>query len=200
MSATDSTPAVPSEMLVVDSPYEVERWRPLVNWALYIPHAIILYPLGAVASAAWFINWVILIFTGRLNASLYGFMAMYERYNQRAGGFLVGFSNDYAPFDFGMGPADNQAYPPVRVTFPVAPEATPRTAAFNFLLAIPHYIVIALIGIGAFFVLLAGWFAVIVTGAWPQGLRDFLVRFGNYYLRVWTYAAMVDTTYPRFGL
>ena len=200
MSAPDATPAGPSEMLVVDSPYEVARWRPLVNWVLYIPHSIVLYPLRAVASAVWFINWVILIFTGRLNAGLYGFMAMYERYNQRAAGFLFGFSEDYAPFDFGMGPADNQAYPPVRVTLPEVPEATPRTAAFNFLLAIPHYIVIALIGIGAFFVLLAGWFAVIVTGAWPQGMRDFLVRFGNYCLRIWAYAAMVTTSYPRFGL
>ena len=32
--------------LVVDSPHELARWRPLVNWVLYIPHAIILYFLG----------------------------------------------------------------------------------------------------------------------------------------------------------
>jgi hypothetical protein len=31
--------------LVVDSPYQVARWHPLGNWALYIPHAVILYAL-----------------------------------------------------------------------------------------------------------------------------------------------------------
>ena len=31
--------------LVVESPYQLARWRPLVNWVLYIPHAIILYAL-----------------------------------------------------------------------------------------------------------------------------------------------------------
>jgi len=35
--------------LVVDSPYETERWRPLVNWVLYIPHAVILYALRALS-------------------------------------------------------------------------------------------------------------------------------------------------------
>ena len=35
--------------LVVDSPYELARWRPLVNWVLYIPHGIILYALQVLA-------------------------------------------------------------------------------------------------------------------------------------------------------
>ncbi|HEY5664614.1 MAG TPA: hypothetical protein VIS05_11335 [Ilumatobacter sp.] len=38
------------------------------------------------------------------------------------------------------------------------------------------------------------------TGAWPRGMRDFLVRFGNYVYRGWGYAAMVTGDYPRFGL
>jgi hypothetical protein len=30
-------------------------------------------------------------------------------------------------------------------------------------------------------------------------MRRYLVRFSNYYYRVWLYATMVETTYPRFG-
>jgi hypothetical protein len=50
--------------LVVDAPYELERWRPLVNWVLYIPHAIILYGLQILARVVFFIYWLMLVFTG----------------------------------------------------------------------------------------------------------------------------------------
>jgi len=189
-----------AEMFVLDSPYEVARWRPLAHWAMFIPHAIIQNGLRALAGAAALIYWLALIFTGRLNRGLYGILAMSERYSQRANGFLVGFTETYAPFDFDMGATDNQAYPPIRVNLPEPSDTTPRTAAFNILLAIPHYIVLALFIVAAFIVLIIGWFAVLFTGAWPQGMRDFLVKFNNYYLRVWAYVTMVHTSYPRFGL
>ena len=48
--------------------------------------------------------------------------------------------------------------------------------------------------------MIAGWFAVLFTGAWPRAMRDFLVRLGNYGLRVWAYVVMAVTDYPRFGL
>jgi hypothetical protein len=31
-------------------------------------------------------------------------------------------------------------------------------------------------------------------------MRGFLVRFSNYYYRVWTHVTMVEVDYPRFGL
>ena len=128
--------------LVVDSPYELSRWRPLVNWVLYIPHAIILYALQILGRAVFVVYWLMLVFTGRLHPGLFGVMAMYERYNARAGGFLLGYSETYAPFDFNTNTADNGAYPPVRLTLPAVPESVPRSVALNVLKAIPHYIVL----------------------------------------------------------
>lgn len=69
--------------LVVDSPHELARWRPLVNWVLYIPHAIILYALQILARVVFLVYWLMLVFTGKLHPGLYGVMAMYERYNAR---------------------------------------------------------------------------------------------------------------------
>ena len=185
--------------LVVDSPYRLARWRPLVNWVLYIPHAIILNALQILARAAFLIYWLMLIFTGKLHPGLYGAMAMYERYNARAGGFLFGFSETYPPFDFNTSTADNGAYPPVRLALPPVPESVPRSAALNVLKAIPHYIVLMIYFVGAAVVAVIGWFAVLFTGTWPRGMRDFLVRVSNYYYRVWTYVTMVDNVYPKFG-
>ena len=186
--------------LVVDSPYELPRWRPLVNWVLYIPHAIILYALQILARAVFLIYWLVLIFTGKLNSGLYSMMAMYERYNARATGFLVGWSQTYAPFEFTTDPSDNNSYPAVRLNLPAVPESIPRSAALNVLKAIPHYILLMIYFIGAAVVAIISWFAVLFTGVWPQGMRAFLVRVSNYQYRIWTYVTMVDNDYPKFGL
>ena len=186
--------------LVVDSPYELARWRPLVNWVLYIPHAIILNALQILARAVFLVYWLMLIFTGKLHPGLYGVMVMHERYGARAGGFLVGYSETYPPFDFNTTTADNNAYAPIRLTLPAVPESVPRSAALNVLKAIPHYIMLMIYVIGAAVVAVIGWFAVLFSGAWPKGMRAFLVRVSNYYYRVWTYVTMVENGYPKFGL
>ena len=80
------------------------------------------------------------------------------------------------------------------------PESVPRSAALNLLKAIPHYIVLIVFFVGAVVVAVIGWFAVLFTGRWPQGMRAFLVRVRNYYYRIWTYVTMVDNVYPPFGL
>ena len=186
--------------LVVDSPYETERWRPLVNWVLYIPHAVILYALRALSQVVFFVYWLMFIFTGTLHPGLYGLMVMDERYNARAGGFLVGWSQQYPPFEFTNTPADNSGYPAVRLNLPSVPASVPRSAALNVFKAIPHFIVLFVFLIGAAVVAVIGWFAVLFTGAWPQGMRGFLVRVSNYQYRIWTYVTMVENTYPTFGL
>jgi Domain of unknown function (DUF4389) len=192
--------------LVVDSPYELARWRPLVNWVLYVPHAIILYALQILARAVFVVYWVMFVFTGKLHPGMYGMMAMYERYNARAGGFLLGWSEAYPPFDFdtstGMTGAagDKGAYPPVRLTLPAVPETAPRGAALNVLKAIPLYVVMMVYGFAAAVVAIAAWFAVLFTGMWPVGMRTFLIRVNNFWFGVWTYVTMVTDRYPSFAL
>ena len=204
MSATSAPnatiPAGGDGFYVVDSPHEIARWRPLVHWLLFVPHAVILYGLRALAGVVALVYWLVLLFTGRLNRGLFGMMVLYERYSARATGFLVGFSENYPPFDFGTGGPDNDAYPPITLNLPEPPETGSRKLALNFVLAIPHYVVLMVVGIAAIVVAVAAWFAVLFTGRWPVGMRRFLVRVNNYYYRVWLYAAMVTSEYPRFGL
>ncbi len=188
------------DYLVVDSPYEVARWRPLVNFILAIPHLVIASALGRVANIVFLVYWLKLLFTGRLDSGMYSLMTMSERYNQRATSFLVGWSEVYPPFDFTPGPVDNRAYPPIELGLPEPSEEAPRSAALNVLKAIPHYVLLLVFAIGAFVVAIGAWFAVLFSGSWPRGMRNFLVRFVNYYYRVWTYVTMVEPNYPRFGL
>ena len=47
---------------------------------------------------------------------------------------------------------------------------------------------------------IGGFFAVLVTGEYPQGIRDFLVAVYRYGLRVEAYAGLLTDTCPPFRL
>ena len=71
----------------------------------------------------------------------------------------------------------------------------------KWLLAIPHYIVLGLLAIGAFFAVVIAWFAILMTGHYPRGLFDFVVGVGRWGLRVDAYAFLLVTDrYPPFSL
>jgi hypothetical protein len=71
----------------------------------------------------------------------------------------------------------------------------------KWLLAIPHYIVLGFLAIGAFFAVVIAWFAIVATGRYPRGLFDFVVGVGRWGLRVNAYAFLLITDrYPPFSL
>jgi hypothetical protein len=71
----------------------------------------------------------------------------------------------------------------------------------KWLLAIPHYIVLFFLFIGAFFAVVIAWFAILFTGRFPRGLFDYVVGVGRWSLRVEAYAFLLVTDrYPPFAL
>jgi Domain of unknown function (DUF4389) len=72
---------------------------------------------------------------------------------------------------------------------------------FKWLLAIPHYIVLAFLAVGAIFAVIFAWFAILFTGRYPRGLFDYVVGVGRWQLRVAAYAwLLVTDRYPPFSL
>jgi hypothetical protein len=71
----------------------------------------------------------------------------------------------------------------------------------KWLLAIPHYVVLFFLAIGALVAVIIAWFAILFTGTYPRGLFGYVVgvfRWGN---RVNGYAfALVTDEYPPFRL
>jgi hypothetical protein len=71
----------------------------------------------------------------------------------------------------------------------------------KWFLAIPHYIVIAFLAIGAIFVWIYAWFAIVFTGRYPRGAFDYMVGVFRWALRVEAYAFLQLTdVYPPFSL
>jgi hypothetical protein len=71
----------------------------------------------------------------------------------------------------------------------------------KWFLAIPHYVVLFVLAIAAFFALIAAWFAIVFTARYPRGIFDFLVGLHRWTLRVNAYTFLLVTDrYPPFSL
>jgi hypothetical protein len=71
----------------------------------------------------------------------------------------------------------------------------------KWFLAIPHYVVLAFLAVGALFAGIIAWFAILFTGRYPRGLFDYVVGVARWGLRVSAYAFLLVTDrYPPFSL
>jgi len=89
----------------------------------------------------------------------------------------------------------------LEVAYPDATALNRWLPIVKWLLAIPHYIVLFFLYIGALFAVIAAWFAILFTGRFPRGIFDYLVGVGRWTNRVTAYAFMLVTDeYPPFQL
>jgi Domain of unknown function (DUF4389) len=71
----------------------------------------------------------------------------------------------------------------------------------KWLLAVPHYIVLFFLDIGAVLVAIAAWFAVLLSGQYPRGLFDYIEGVARWHNRVVGYAlTLITDAYPPFRL
>jgi hypothetical protein len=71
----------------------------------------------------------------------------------------------------------------------------------KWFLAIPHYVVLFFLGIGALVAVIVAWFAILFTGRYPQNLFRFVVGVLRWSNRVTGYAFLLVTDeYPPFQL
>jgi Domain of unknown function (DUF4389) len=71
---------------------------------------------------------------------------------------------------------------------------------YKWFLAIPHYVVLIGLMVAAAFVVIVAVFAVVFSGKYPVGLRNFLVGISRYNLRLQAYAGLLNGQYPPFTL
>jgi uncharacterized protein DUF4389/zinc ribbon protein len=71
----------------------------------------------------------------------------------------------------------------------------------KWLLAIPHYFVLLALAIGAVFVVVIAWFAILFTGRYPRWAFDYMAGVLRWGLRVEAYAFLLITDrYPPFSM
>jgi hypothetical protein len=72
------------------------------------------------------------------------------------------------------------------------------TTFFRLILVIPLAIVLWLYGILATIAIVIAWFAIVITGRYPQALYEFVAGFNRALARITAYAALVCDPYPPF--
>ena len=89
----------------------------------------------------------------------------------------------------------------LELDYPDASQLSRWLPLVKWLLAIPHYIVLALLGILQTFAVLIAWLAIIFTGTYPRPLFTYMLNVERWLLRVEAYAFLLITDrYPPFRL
>ena len=194
------TDAVYPATITFDPPEKIANWRPLVHWLLAIPHLVVVYLLNIVSEVIGIVSWFVILFTGSLPEGLANLQVLFIRYSVRTYVYAGFLKEEYPPFTFETTPADPGDDPRIRVE--IAPQLTNRnrlTTAFRIILVIPQFIVLALLAVASFFAVVIAFFAVLFTGRWPDGLREFVINVMRWSVRVQAYFLLLTDEYPPFA-
>jgi len=198
-AATPASPLVAPDYPVrfdVEYPEGLSRWKIFVKWILAIPHFIIVYLLLVVAGVLQFIAFFSILFTKKWPRGLFDFTVQIYRWTSNTSAYaLLLLRDEYPPFSGEAG-----EYP---LTLDVQyDENLSRWQIFvKWLLAIPHYIVLAFLLLAAYVAVFIAFFAILFTGRYPRGLFDFVVGTMRWLIRVQAYSHWLMTDrYPPFSL
>jgi hypothetical protein len=184
--------------LEVDEPMPQNRLSVLLRIFYIIPHIIVLYFIGIVTGIIYFISWFAILFTGAYPAGMMSFMVNVMHWQTRVNGYMYLLTDKYPPFAMG-----GEGSYPVRLTGAGQIEGRSRLTTFwpiRIIMAIPHLVVLYILGIVAGIVLVISWFAALFTGTVPAGMHNFLVGVMRWNTRVSAYVTLLTDEYPPFSM
>ncbi len=178
---------------------EVANWRPLVNWLLALPQLVIVNALRSVEQLLGLLSFFFVLFTRRVPDGIFTFRVMVYRYEWRVLSFFLFMREEYPPFAFDL-VADDDGTDAARLSIANPGEMDRWKPLYKWILAIPHFLVLAGLWIASSFAMVGAFFVVLFTGKFPHGIRDFVVGTVRWTDRVLAYAFFMTDVYPPFSL
>jgi hypothetical protein len=193
--------AVYAARLDIDYPEKLDRLTTFFRVIWIIPIVIVLSLLTATGSGEilgglfFMATMLMIVFRERYPRWWFDFSRQLVRFEARVLAYLALLTDRYPST------VDEQSVH-LEIDYPDAERDLNRWLPLvKWLLAIPHYIVLAVLGVIAIFVVVIAWFAILFTGRYPQALFDYVVGVGRWGLRVQAYAFLLVTDrYPPFSL
>ncbi len=190
------------------------RWLWLVKWFLLIPHYIVLVILTPAMVVLTVVAWFAILFTGRYPRSIFEFNVSVLRWWWRVSyyGYSALGTEQYPPFSFSP---DGYA---ATLDVPYPERLSRGLILVKWLLAIPHYLILAVLlggtaiavrngiaysvpysGLITVLVIFAG-FALLFTGRYPRGIFELVMGLNRWAYRVAVYLLLMRDEYPPFRL
>ena len=212
------TPNTYAARLDIDYPERLDRLTSFFRLIWIIPIAIILNVLsaytsqtvrtvtdnavtttttngGGIAGALFAATLLMILFRQRYPRWWFDFAREFTRFSARVGAYLVLVTDRYPST------VEEQSVH-LEIDYPDVEQDLNRWLPLvKWLLAIPHYIVLAFLAIGGIVVWVIAWFAILFTARYPRPLFDYMVGVARWGLRVQAYAFLLVTDqYPPFSL
>ncbi len=148
-----------------------------------------------VGGVVWSATILMLLFRQKFPRWWFDWNLELQRFSARVGAY-VGLLRDEYPS------TDEEQSVHLDIPYPDAGQDLNRFLPLvKWLLAIPHYIVLIILGLIAFIVTIIAWFAILIVGRYPRGMFDFVVGVSRWGYRVAAYAFLLSTDrYPPFRL
>jgi hypothetical protein len=154
---------------------------------------------GGVIFAVAILAWFAVMVRGRMPNGFRDLVAYALRYNAQALAYLLLVTERYPNSDPAEPPASAPPTPPaVRVRIEDDLRRSRLTVFFRLLLFLPHLVWYVLWSIAAFFAVVAGWFAALVTGRMPRPLHRFVAAYVRYQAHLWAYLFIIANPFPGF--
>src|SRR5664279_3810157 len=214
MTVQSSASVYPAR-LEIDYPDQHDRVTTLFRMFLVIPIAIVIGVLttgatqtvynqsgqvvressGGISTGLFLATLLMILFARRYPRWWFDFALELARFGARICAYLVLLTDQYPST------VEEQSVH-LQIDYPdVERDLNQWLPLVKWLLAIPHFIVLAVLSVVAFFAVVIAWFTILFTGRYPRGLFDFVVGVARWWLRVQAYASLLVTDrYPPFSL
>lgn len=160
---------------------------------LAIPHFVWITLWGIAAVFAAIAAWFSALFAGRVPGVLHRFLAAYVRYGMHVSAYLLLVGNPFPAFTGTAGGF------PVDLVVP-EPEDQPRwKTALRLILAVPAFILSSALGSLSVVAAILAWFASLILGRVPEGLRNAGAYGLRYSAQANAYLALLTPRYPHSG-
>jgi hypothetical protein len=137
---------------------------------------------------------LMIVFRGKYPRWWFDFNVELLRFQNRVGVYLALMDDRYPS-------TDERQSVRLDVAYPDAARLNRGLPLVKWLLAVPHYLVLAVLYVAAVFAVVIAWLAILFTGRFPRGIFDYLVGVGRWTNRVTAYAFILATDqYPPFRL
>jgi hypothetical protein len=191
--------------LEVDYPERLDRLTTLLRLVWILPIAVLLSVVsvagdgartgGALLGGLWLATMLMLAVRVVYPRWWFDFARELSRFGARVGAYAALLTDRYPST------VDEQSVH-MDIDYPnVEKDLNRWLPLVKWLLAVPHYIVLVPLFIGAAVAIVIAWFAILLTGRYPRALFDYVVGVGRWSLRVEAYAFLLVTDrYPPFSL